>query len=153
MKKLKQNSKRLDESQKKMNELMASIFKESTTQNERKEEQEVSTTDGTETSDVVSEIMCDVGKLAVGMAPASDTTPLAMPSEVVVSFVLVSDQLQWVASPVHGELSTEAGSFNRHYSAGYVHQFAFDPGVEDLMVVKFGSGSSSGYDYLPATVH
>lgn len=69
----------------------------------------VSTTDGTTTSDVVSEIMCDVGKPAVGMVPASDTTPLAMPSEVVVSFGLVSDHLQWVASPVHGQLSTEAG--------------------------------------------
>ena len=121
MKKLKQNLKRLDESQKRMNELMASMFKESTTQNERKEEQEVSTTDGTKTSDVVSEIMCDVGKPAVGMVPASDTTLLAMPSEVVVSSGLVSDQLQWVASPVHGELSIEAGSFNQHYSAGYVH--------------------------------
>ena len=45
MKKFKQNLKRLDESQKRMNELMASMFKESTTQNERKEEQEVSTSE------------------------------------------------------------------------------------------------------------
>ena len=97
--------------------------------------------------------MCDVGKPTVGMVPASDTTPLAMPSKVVVSFDLVSDQLQWVASPVHGELSTEAGSFNQHYSVGYVHQFAFDPGVENLMVIRFGLGSSSGYDYSPSAMH
>ena len=121
-----------------MNELMASMFKESTTQNERKEEQEVSTIDDTETSDVVSEIMCDVDEPTVGMVPTSDTTPLAMPLEVVASFELVSDQLQWVASLVHAELSIEVGSFNQHYSVGYVHQFSFDPHVEDLMVVRFG---------------
>ena len=45
MKKLKQNLKRLDESHKRMNELMASMFKKSTTRNERKEQQEVSTSE------------------------------------------------------------------------------------------------------------
>ena len=39
-----------------------------------------STTDGTETKDVLSEILCDVVEPKVGMVPASDTTPLAMPS-------------------------------------------------------------------------
>ena len=45
MKKLKQNLKALDENQKRLNELMASMFKKSTTRNERKEEQEVSTSE------------------------------------------------------------------------------------------------------------
>ena len=54
---------------------------------------------------------------------------------------------------MHGKLLTKAGSFNQHYSIGYVHQFAFDPCVEDLMVIRFGSGSSSGYDYSPSAMH
>ena len=70
------------------------------------------TIDGTETKDVVSELMCDVDESTVGMVPTSDTTPLAMPLEVVASSELVSDQLQWVASPMHGELSIEVGYFN-----------------------------------------
>ena len=45
IKKLKQNLKVLDENQKRLNELMASIIKNSTTRNERKEEQEVSTSE------------------------------------------------------------------------------------------------------------
>ena len=77
-----------------------------------------------------------------------DSTPLAMTSPD-----LAGDQSPWVVSPVHGELSTEAGSFNQYYYVGYVHQFTFDPHVEDLMVVKFGSGSSSGYDYSPSAMH
>ena len=51
----------------------------------------VSTTDGTEARDV-SGIMCDVGEPAVGMVPGSDTTPLAVSSEVVVSAGVVSDR-------------------------------------------------------------
>ena len=45
MKKLKQNLKRVDESQKRMNELMVSMFKRTTSQNKEKEEQEVSTSE------------------------------------------------------------------------------------------------------------
>ena len=54
---------------------------------------------------------------------------------------------------MHGELLTKASSFNQYYSVGYVHQLTFDPHVEDVMVIKFGLGSSSGYDYSPSTMH
>ena len=54
---------------------------------------------------------------------------------------------------MHDELSSKASSFNQHYSVRYVHQFAFDPRVKDLMVVRFGLGSSSGYDYSPSVMH
>ena len=58
----------------------------------------VSTTDGMETNDVVPEIMFDVDEPIVGMVPASDTTPLVVSSEVVVSSGLVGDRLQLVSS-------------------------------------------------------
>lgn len=57
-----------------------------------------STTDSTKTSDVEPEIMSDVGVPAVDLVHVSDTTPLAVSSEEVVSSVLVSDQLQLASS-------------------------------------------------------
>ena len=81
-----------------------------------------------------------------------DSTPLAMTSPD-----LAGDQSQWVVSPVHGELLTEVGSFYQHYTAGYVHQLAFDPCVEELMAGRFGLGSIScclpSDVFLPSVVH
>ena len=51
----------------------------------------VSTTDGTETRDVVSEIMCDVGEPVVGTIPTSDITPLVMSSEGKLTVVHHAD--------------------------------------------------------------
>ncbi len=56
-----------------------------------------SSIDGTETRDV-SKIMCDVGESAIGMVPTSNTTPLVISLEVVVSSNMVNDQLQLVSS-------------------------------------------------------
>lgn len=97
----------------------------------------VSTTDGTETSDVVPEIMFDVDKPVVGMVPASDATPLAVSSEVVVSFGLVSDRLQLVSSRLQFEPLTEIGAFYRHYTVRYAHQFTFDDHVDEMMLRRY----------------
>lgn len=94
----------------------------------------VSTPDGTETRDVVSGIMCDVGEPAVGMVPGSDTTPLAVSSEVVVSADVVSDRLQLVSSRLQSEPLTEIGTFYRHYTVRYAHQFTFDDHVDEMMI-------------------
>ncbi len=72
------------------------------------------------------------------MGVVIDSTPLA-----ITSPDLAGDQSQWVVSLVHGELLTEVGFFYQHYIARYVHQLAFDPCVEELMVGKFGVGSNS----------
>lgn len=96
----------------------------------------VSTTDGMETSDDVSEIICDIGESTVGMVPASDTTPLAMSSKVVVSSGLVSDQLQLVSSRLQSEPLTEIGVFYRHYTMRYAYQFTFDDHVDEMMIQR-----------------
>ena len=81
-----------------------------------------------------------------------DSTPLAM-----TSLDLAGDQSQWVVSLLHGELLTEVGFFYQHYIAGYIHQLAFDPCAEELMVDKLGLGSISCSlscnVFLPSVVH
>ena len=57
----------------------------------------ISTTDGMKTSDFLLEIMFNIDETIVGMVSFSDTTPLVVSSEVVVSFNLVSDRLQLVS--------------------------------------------------------
>lgn len=51
---------------------------------------------------------------------------------------LADDQSQLVVSCLQDESLTGISSFYRHYTIGYVHRFAFDPCVEELMADKFG---------------
>ena len=105
----------------------------------------VSSSNGTETSDVIPKIMFDVDEPTVGMVPTSDTTPLVVSSEVVVSSGLVGDRLQLVSSGLQFESLTEVGAFYQPYTVRYAHQFTFDDHVDEMVIRRCTLAPSVGH--------